>query len=46
MIREPNFQFIPNIKFIPAPVPDIFPIVKKRQERKTATPTIPAATGP
>ena len=46
MIPEPIFQLIPVIRFIPAPVPEIFPIVKKRQDKNTATLTIPDATGP
>ena len=46
MIIEPIFQLIPKIKLNPAPVPDIFPIVKNKQDKKVVIPTMIAATGP
>ena len=46
MMAEPIFQSMPKIRFMPAPVPEILPIVKNRQERNTATLTMPEATGP
>ena len=46
MMTEPIFQSMPKMRFIPAPVPEMLPIVKNRQERNMAQPTTPEATGP
>lgn len=46
MITEPTFQFRPKIRFMPAPVPEMLPMVKNKQAIKVATDTIPEATGP
>ena len=46
MMAEPIFQSRPKMRFIPAPVPEMLPIVKNRQERNMAQPTMPEATGP
>ena len=34
-MRAPTFQLMPKMRFIPAPLPEILPKVKKRQEKKT-----------
>ena len=46
MIREPSFQLMPKIRFMPAPVPEILPMVKNRQARNSAAPTTPAPNLP
>ena len=46
MMTEPSFQLMPKIRFMPAPVPEMLPMVKNRQARKTAQPTTVEATGP
>lgn len=32
-MRAPTFQLMPKMRFIPAPLPEILPKVKKRQEK-------------
>ena len=45
-MAEPTFQFRPVIRFMPAPVPEMLPMVKNRQAAKVATLTTPEAMGP
>lgn len=46
MIRAPAFQLMPKIRFMPAPLPEIFPKVKNRHARNRQTPTKAAAPLP
>ena len=43
MIRAPSFQLMPKIRFMPAPLPEILPKVKNRQEKNRQIPTKAAA---
>ena len=45
-LAEKAVHKLPKTRFMPAPVPEIFPMVKKRQAKKVATPTNPEATLP
>lgn len=46
IMRAPTFQLMPKMRFIPAPLPEILPKVKKRQEKKRQIPTKAAAPFP
>ena len=46
MMAEPIFQLMPNRSSMPAPVPEMLPMVKNRQARNRAMPTMGAPTLP